>query len=92
MSEGQGLAFDFNLHSKCFIRYVFQQVDSVVPAGWPQEYVEKFKSVRKIDVRYIPNDLNALEVYKSMWFVSATVRFFAQPLNASVCEVALSHY
>ncbi|MCF5692772.1 hypothetical protein GIV23_15235 [Pseudomonas sp. PA-1-2A] len=80
MSEDQGQAFDFNVHSKCFIRYVFQQIDSLIPAGYPQEFVEMFKATKKIDARYIRNDLKALEIYnKHVIYQCHSQVFCAEP-------------
>ncbi|KAF7775273.1 hypothetical protein PCIT_a1430 [Pseudoalteromonas citrea] len=64
LPENEHMAWDFNLYSHGFIRYVFGNLDLLAPATAPKELVEKFKAEPKsIDVHNIVNDLNALEQY-----------------------------
>jgi hypothetical protein len=61
--EDECLAFDFNLHSKGFIRYTFVEVDSKVPAWMSKDQVDVFKETKRIEARHIRNDLEALKIY-----------------------------
>lgn len=64
LPENEHMAWDFNLYSHGFIRYLFGNLDLLAPAAAPKELVERFKAQPKsIDVHNIVNDLNALEQY-----------------------------
>lgn len=60
LPENDHMAWDFNLYSHGFIRYIFVSIDQFAP----KELAEKFKVGHKsISVRNIVNDLIALEQY-----------------------------
>lgn len=64
LPENDHMAWDFNLHSRGFIRYIFGNLDLLTPAAAPKELIKKFKAGPKsIAVHNIENDLNALEQY-----------------------------
>lgn len=64
LPEQDHMAFDFNLCSRAFIRYVFSNVDAIAPKAAPKELTESFKSMPKtIHFHKFSNDLNALEQY-----------------------------
>lgn len=61
LPEKDHMAWDFNLCSHGFIRYIFGNIDSLVPANISKKNVEKLKARTKSVV--IINDLNALAQY-----------------------------
>lgn len=64
LPENDHMAFDFNLCSNAFIRYVFGNIDAIAPKTAPKERIELFKSMPKIiNAHHFSNDLNALEQY-----------------------------
>jgi len=64
LPEQDHMAFDFNLCSNAFIRYVFSNVDAIAPKAASKGLIESFKSMPKIiNVHNFANDLNALEQY-----------------------------
>lgn len=64
LPEGDHMAWDFNLCSHGFIRYIFGNIDLLAPANAHKELVEKFKAGPKsINVQNITNDLNTLAQY-----------------------------
>jgi hypothetical protein len=64
LPEDGPLAFDFNLNSKAFIRYIFGNIDKLAPENTPNDLIEQFKSKPKtINVYNLTNDLDALEQY-----------------------------
>lgn len=64
LPEGKHMAWDFNLYSNGFIRYVFSNLDSFASVNAPKELIGNIKSMPKsITVRNIVNDLSALEQY-----------------------------
>lgn len=64
LPENKYMAWDFNLYSNGFIRYIFGNIDLFIPQNVPVTFVERVKSVQKsITVHSITNDLNALKEY-----------------------------
>lgn len=64
LPEGKHLAFDFNLCSNAFIRYVFADIDELAPRNAPPVLIERFKARSpEIDVNTFINDLDALAKY-----------------------------
>lgn len=64
LPEQEHMAWDFNLYSHGFIRYIFGDINSLAPANAPSSLIETFKSRPKsIDVHNIVNDLDSLEQY-----------------------------
>jgi len=64
LPEGDHMAWDFNLYSNGFIRYVFGSLESLTPTKTPRKIVEAYKAMPKqIYVHKIANDLGALEQY-----------------------------
>jgi hypothetical protein len=64
LPEHDHMAFDFNLCSSAFIRYVFGNIDAIAPKIASKERIELFKSMPKIiNAQQFSNDLNALEQY-----------------------------
>ncbi len=58
------MAWDFNLYSNGFIRYVFGDLESLTPTNTPKKIVEAYKAMpKRVDVHIIGNDLGALEQY-----------------------------
>ncbi len=58
------MAFDFNLQSNAFIRYIFSDINSLIPENISKELVKSFKSKPKlIQVQRHTNDLDALKKY-----------------------------
>lgn len=67
LPEKDHMAWDFNLYSHGFIRYIFGNLDLLAPAIASKDLVEKFKARPKsIGVHNITNDLNALEQYNKL--------------------------
>lgn len=62
--NGKHMAFDFNLSSSAFIRYMFGDLESLTPKGVPQTIVDMYKAQKK-EVKVFPfqDDMNELEVY-----------------------------
>lgn len=64
LPEKDHMAWDFNLYSHGFIRYVFANIDLIAPKNAPIGIIEKFKEAPKsVDVHKISNDLSALAQY-----------------------------
>jgi hypothetical protein len=64
LPQEEHMAWDFNLYSRGFIRYMFGNINTLAPANAPKSLLETFKSRPKsIDVHNIVNDLGALEQY-----------------------------
>lgn len=64
LPEDQHMAWDFNLNSHGFIRYVFGDLDALAPSNTPQSLIETYKSRPKsISVHHKVNELEALEQY-----------------------------
>lgn len=64
LPEHDHMAFDFNLCSNAFIRYVFGNIDTIAPEIASKERTDLFKSMPKIiNAHQFSNDLNALEQY-----------------------------
>lgn len=63
LPEQDHLAFDFNLCSNAFIRYVFSNIDALAPPETPISFIKDFKSKKTIVKRNFINDLSALEKY-----------------------------
>lgn len=64
LPEKDHMAFDFNLCSNAFIRYIFGDVHKLAPENTPQKIINFYKSMpRSVNVHNIVNDLNALEQY-----------------------------
>lgn len=64
LPESDHLAWDFNLYSNGFIRYIFGNLDLLAPTSAPKELIEKFKARSKsINVHNVINDFNALAQY-----------------------------
>ncbi len=62
--EEEHMAFDFNLCSKAFIRYMFMNIDSLAPDNASKEPIERLKSRQKsINVYPIVNNLDKLGQY-----------------------------
>lgn len=62
--EGKHMAFDFNLSSNAFIRYVFGDLESLAPKGVPKNLVDMYKAqTKEVKVFSFENDMNALEAY-----------------------------
>lgn len=62
--EDDHMAWDFNLYSRGFIRYIFGDIDLLSPTNASKDIIEKFKAGSKqIGVDKIRNDLNALAQY-----------------------------
>ena len=58
------MAFDFNLCSNAFIRYVFGEVNKLAPYDTPEKLLESYKTSPKVvRVHNSPNDLDALAQY-----------------------------
>lgn len=62
--DGKHMAFDFNLSSNAFIRYMFGDLESLTPKGVPQKIIDMYKAQKK-EVKVFPfeNDMHELEVY-----------------------------
>lgn len=64
LPEGKHTAWDFNLYSNGFIRYIFGDIESLAPVNATLDMIEKFKSHHKqVDVISRHDDLNALSQY-----------------------------
>lgn len=64
LPEDDHMAWDFNLYSHGFIRYVFVNLDVLAPENIFKELLERYKAKPKsVDVHNIINDLNALAQY-----------------------------
>lgn len=64
LPEGGHMAWDFNLCSHAFIRYMFGEIDLLAPENVTKEMVERFKERPKsIDVYRFHNDLGSLAQY-----------------------------
>lgn len=64
LPENEYMAWDFNLYSNGFIRYLFGNLDSLAPKHAPKYLLEKFKERPKnINVFHEKNDLAALAQY-----------------------------
>lgn len=65
LSQEQHMAFDFNLYSHGFIRYVFGDINLLAPEDASKELLEEFRKLRRSipDVNHIANDLGTLESY-----------------------------
>lgn len=64
LTQEQHMVFDFNLYSHGFIRYVFGDINFLVPENTSKELLGKFKMLRRsISIHNIVNDLSALEIY-----------------------------
>jgi hypothetical protein len=64
LPEDDHLAWDFNLYSHGFIRYIFGNINLLTPTNDPKELVGKFKAMPKsIYVHNITNDLDTLAQY-----------------------------
>lgn len=64
LPESNHMAWDFNLYSHGFIRYIFGNLDLLAPPSAPKELIENFKAGPKsIHVHNVVNDLNELEQY-----------------------------
>lgn len=63
LPENDHLSFDFNLTSKSFIRYIFTDIDSIVPGRMTEEEIENFKATKEIKSFHIHNDIQSLSIY-----------------------------
>lgn len=64
LPEGEHMAWDFNLYSNGFIRYIFGDINSLIPENTPKTIIENFKlRPKSVEVSNIVNDLNALAQY-----------------------------
>lgn len=64
LPEEDGLAFDFNLCSNAFIRYVFVRLDRWLPPDMPERYVTALKSVpRAVHLIHDVDNLALLHQY-----------------------------
>lgn len=64
LTDSDHMAWDFNLSSVGFIRYIFANIDLVAPSNAPLELVEEYKSRPKVvHVHRMVNDMDALERY-----------------------------
>jgi hypothetical protein len=64
LPENEHMAWDFNLYSHGFIRYVFGDLDLLAPKNAPSELLATFKSLPKtVHVSRIVNDFDALAKY-----------------------------
>lgn len=64
LPEQDHMAFDFNLCSNAFIRYVFSNIDALAPPEAPRKIIEALKENPKtVNVHSVVNDLAALEQY-----------------------------
>lgn len=64
LPEDKHLSMDFNLYSRGFIRYMFSDLESLIPGNTPKNLVDTYKSLPKsVSVHHIKNDLEALGQY-----------------------------
>lgn len=64
LPDGAHMAWDFNLYSSGFIRYVFWSLESLTTIHIPRIIIEAYKAMPKqVHVHKIANDLDALEKY-----------------------------
>ncbi|WP_216820373.1 hypothetical protein [Proteus mirabilis] len=62
--EDQLTSWDFNINSKCFIRYIFADIKLFSPINTPRTIYEQYKNNNNtIYYEHINNDLNELEKY-----------------------------
>lgn len=64
LPEQEHMAWDFNLNSHGFIRYIFGDLDTLLPPNTPKSIIETYKArPRSISVSHMINDLNTLGQY-----------------------------
>lgn len=75
---GKHIAFDFNLSSNAFIRYMFGDLESLIPMGVSQKIIDMYK-VKKKEVKVISfeDDMNALEVYNQRTLYQCHSRIYS---------------
>ena len=76
--DGKHMAFDFNLSSNAFIRYMFGDLESLTPKGVPQKIIDMYKAQKK-EVKVFPfeNDMHELEVYNQRTLYQCHSRIYS---------------
>lgn len=81
LQEKDHMAFDFNLCSNAFVRYIFCDISTLVPPDIPKWLIDDFKSQSKsIDVRNLPNNLEELDKYNK----NVVYQCFGTVFNSSI--------
>lgn len=61
--DGKHMAFDFNLNRNSFIRYTFNDLESLIPKDTPQNIIDLYKKKKEIRVDHFEDDMVELEAY-----------------------------
>jgi hypothetical protein len=78
VSDEKHVAFDFNLSSNAFIRYMFGDLESLTPNGVPQKIIDMYKAQKKkVKVFPFENDMNELEVYNQRTLYQCHSRIYS---------------
>lgn len=76
--DGKHMAFDFNLRSNAFIRYMFGDLKSLTPDGVPKRIIDLYKSQKKeVRVFHFNDDMNELEVYNQRTLYQCHSRIYS---------------
>lgn len=82
LNDDNHLAFDFNLYSHGFIRFLFFKIDSLAPLHYSKNHIESFKSAQKIiKVEPIFNDLHELQIYNQNVIYQSYEKVFNSSLD-----------
>lgn len=80
--EGKHMAFDFNLNSSSFIRYMFGDLEELTPANTPRKVVELYKAMPKeVKVFSFENDMDELKVYNQRTVYQCYERVYSSSLE-----------
>lgn len=76
------MVWEFNLHSKGFIKYGFVNIDTCIPEHISEEIVAYYKSnIKTISTMHMHNDLTQLEIYNQNTIAYCHEKVFSSSSN-----------